>query len=95
MKYAELLEIARRLSPEERTANLRGLVLDPRFAAVIALIESLREAFVQSGSAQKMAPHHGSLAHCMGSIHALEYLAGQIKQISDAPAPTVVRDAEE
>jgi len=86
MKYSELLEMGRRMSAEERQANLRSLLTDPRCAAVVSLIEDDKTQFVSQGSAQKMAAHPGSLAHCMGSVHALEVLEGQLRQIADVPA---------
>lgn len=87
MTYAELLTKARAMSDEERDANLLSLMTgDARFIAVVAFLESNHKAFSIAGSQQKLARDHGVLAHAQGSVHALNMLQGQLRELLN-PTP--------
>jgi hypothetical protein len=83
MKYQELVKRGREMSAKEIEDSLRGLMADPRMAAVAALIAKLKDEFADAGSGQPMAEFHGVLAHCAGSRHALLVLEGQMKSIAE------------
>lgn len=84
MKFSELSALADRMSTEERDETIRQLALDARFAAVVALVRSEREGYVVAGSQQKLATHHGCLAHNGGSVFALDCLQGALRGICEA-----------
>lgn len=84
MKYAEHVAASRTMDSKSLADCLAGLTMDPRFAAVVALIERDKMEFTVAGSNQSIAGDHGKMAHCMGSVHALVILEGQIKQFTDA-----------
>lgn len=79
MTYAELELIGRQMGAEQVREQLLLLSTDPRFAAVIALLEQHKEAFAVAGSAQNIAADHGKLAHCQGSVFALRQLQDTLK----------------
>lgn len=85
MKFQTLEEKGRGMSEAEVGASLRSLCNDPRFAAVVAIVQRHREQFVDGGAVQSLANNHGALAHNGGSVYALNCLLGAIKQVSDAP----------
>jgi hypothetical protein len=95
MKFQEILTEGRRMTQDERADNLRSLVTDPRFAALIGLIDSDKADFVSIGSAQSFATDQGKMAHCMGSVYALELLEHQIRQITDTPRRGAEPDLED
>jgi hypothetical protein len=74
MTWAELQQAAGELGafPDRRAKMLAALAADPRFPAVVSLVEDLREGYVRAFSHQKMAAHPGNLAHAAGSVHALD-----------------------
>jgi hypothetical protein len=98
MTFDELLEAGRALKPAERKACLEGLANDPRFAAVAVLVRESWEGFARAAGDQKLAPHHGCLAHCAGSMHALLDLEGKLRAAIAAKSrrgPTPPEDGAE
>ena len=85
MTYAKLQQLDNNMGQEEMHDSLVSLVNDPRFAAVVKLLESHREQFVSATSQQALAAHHGALAHAGGSIYALDTFAGVVKQLCEPP----------
>ena len=84
MKYSELIRAGREMTAEGKATNLRSLATDPRFPAVVALIEDARVEFTKAFADQKIAAYHGPLAHTAGSLYALDYLEGLLRQQADA-----------
>jgi hypothetical protein len=85
MKFEERVAIGEHMETKQLEAEVRGLLADPRFNAVLGLVKRNREAYVTAGSAQNLAPHHGAMAHCGGSVHALDGLLAQLKGLIQPP----------
>lgn len=83
--FRERIAIGEHMDPKQLEAEVRGLVMDTRFTAVLGLIKQQREAFVSGGTGQAMAPHHGSMAHCSGSVYALDTLLQTLGQFVATP----------
>lgn len=82
MTWIELEQAAAEMNafPERRAKMLSALAADPRFPALVSLLEDLREGYVRAFSHQKMAAHPGNLAHAAGSIHALDTLTQHLQE---------------
>lgn len=85
--YSDYLAQGRAKSQQEIQADLLSLATDPRFASVIGWLDRNRETFVTAGSAQSMTKEHGKLAHCQGSVHALNVLLGQVANLMNPKTP--------
>jgi len=86
MKYDELQAVAAGMATMEVDNLLRSLLRDDRFIGVVAWLDRNRELFVRSGSKQDLASDHGKLAHCQGSVHAVNLLIAQLANLLN-PAP--------
>ena len=88
MSFEEMLEQGRRVArePEDCARQMRSLLQDPRTAALLGWLELRRDQFLEAGSEQKMAPHHGNLAHCMGSVFAYRQIFAELKHLYEAGA---------
>jgi hypothetical protein len=84
-RFETLQQRAWVMTRAETAQELRALARDERFASVIGAVEELKSAYVTAIAAQKLAPHHGCLEHCGGSIHALDALLAQLSEVC-APA---------
>jgi len=74
MDFADLEERARTIPPDQVDPTLRQLMLDPRFAVVLRILQDQRGALVQTASAPATAAHTSSpqiMAHCLGGVDAL------------------------
>jgi hypothetical protein len=78
MTFKELQAAGRKMTPEERVAILEMLCQDPRFGAVVNLLEFAKATFVSGACQPEMAPNHGAMAHAMGQICAVEWFESQI-----------------
>jgi len=78
-RFEELHRQAREMSPKEWTAQLHSLARDPRFAAVLAFVESQYNGWVDTAASQKLSYHHGPLAHAQGSVYAIKSLRGALR----------------
>jgi hypothetical protein len=85
-RYEELSDAGRALTTEQVEAQVRVLARDPRFAALVALLERNHAAWAQAVSDQRICESHGKLAHAAGSLRALEVLRGQIAALVNRPA---------
>lgn len=81
MTASEMLAAGRALTPEQVQNDLRGLMADPRFAAVMAWLDANREGYVRAVGKQALAGTQGALAHCAGSIHAVNVLVAQLANL--------------
>ena len=95
MRYIELMEAARKLSPDQVNKQLAELARDPRFAAVVGWLEGNREAWVIEVTKQSRAESHGQIAHAAGSLHAVEILRGQLLQTIEKPKRKVLQNPED
>jgi D-aminopeptidase len=86
MTYSELQRAGEAMTPEEVNANIKSLMGDSRFAAVVAWLDRNREAMIAAGCSQKLATNHGTLAHAQGSVHTLRTMEGQLRGLLE-PAP--------
>ena len=85
MTYDKLKQLAANMDEAEMHDTLVSLLCDTRFVAVVKLLASHREQFVQAGCQQSIAGHHGPLAHCQGSVYALQTLEGVLRQLAQPP----------
>lgn len=83
-KFANLMEAGRELSPVQVAAQIRALANDPRFAAVLALVERHHRSYTRAVGNQALAADHGKLAHCGGSVHASELLLASLQAAIEA-----------
>jgi hypothetical protein len=89
VRFNELLEAGRAMSPEGLRTSLVSLASDPRFPAVLAIIEGKHREWCRTVAGQALAQDHGKLAHCAGSVFALENLLGSLKEILEPSAKRV------
>jgi ABC-type transport system involved in cytochrome c biogenesis permease component len=80
-KFNELLATGRELSKEERDVALKRLMMSPQAPALLVMVRELWEEYARAISSQSMAPMHGCLEHCAGSLHAMDYLEAQLRSI--------------
>lgn len=87
MTFDELSDAGRRLARDEEQLRreLRPLVTDPRFAALVGLIEARRDAWRATGETQSMVAHHPQMAHCAGSAFALTSLLEEMRGLWEQP----------
>ena len=73
MTFDELCDEGRKLArnPEKLRAELRPLATDPRFAALVGLVENARDAYRGAAEAPGSVQNHAGLAHTQGSAYAL------------------------
>lgn len=95
MTYATLQDAGRALKPAELTANLRTLAADPRFAAVVALLDRNVESWQTAFASQQIAANHGQLAHAAGSLHAILLLRAQLAATVVARKPKAATPADQ
>ncbi len=81
-----LLLKARAMTPADRLAAMKSLMMDERTPALLALLLSDREDYIQAASAQGNATHHGVQAHAMGSIYALDAFVSSLAAFLPKPA---------
>lgn len=82
-KFQELIEASRRLDPDAITESITGLSHDPRFVAVLAILDRAHREYGRAIAGQSLATEHGKLAHCAGSMHACENLLGTLQGVID------------
>lgn len=78
-RFDELLAAGRALNKEQREAALQLLLLSPQAPALIVAVREQWEGYAQSISKQTLAPHHGCLEHCAGSLHAVDGVEGLLR----------------
>lgn len=85
MTYKKLLEAGRAMDEKQIEDSLKGLVNDPRFAAVVAAIDVIKEQTANASCQDRYAGEHGTLEHAAGVRFGLIVLESRIKQITDPP----------
>lgn len=85
MKFAKLQQLAHAMDEPELQATLRQLVADPRFAAVVRLIEDQKTLAADASALLKFAEHHGCLAHAAGVRYGLLELENRLRAVCDPP----------
>lgn len=80
MKYDELLTAGRGMSAKMVEDSIRGLARDPRFAAVVALLENAKQEISDASCDVKFAAEHGLLAHGSGGRFAIWMVQGKLKK---------------
>lgn len=87
MSFEELLREAGSLTPEQAESELRELMHDPRFRAVLRMLANHREALVVNASSLELAgsPSAASLAaHQLGGIDAIFSFESILRGIYEA-----------
>lgn len=74
----------RKLSEKQIAQSIRILAAEPRFDAVVQLLDRNREAWAAAACDQKIADSHGKIAHAAGSLHAVNLILAQIDQSINA-----------
>lgn len=69
---------------EELELHLRSLCADPRFAAVLRLVQKHRGEFVEAGCDQRLAADGNKQSHAWGSVYALKTLEEELRRIVTA-----------
>lgn len=87
MTYEELIQEARSRDDETLANDLRALAHDPRFGALLVLLERESRDYARGGSAQANAAYPGALAHAFGSIFGLDQFSDKLRGILDSPPP--------
>ncbi len=85
MKFAKLQQMAQVLTDEEMIANLRSLVNDQRFAAMLRLLAEQKELASDHACQLRFAGSHGCLAHAAGVRYCALELEGKIRELCDPP----------
>jgi hypothetical protein len=83
MNFADLVTTGRGLRPEAVNSQLRALLDDPKFPAVLAWLDRNERSWSSAVTNQKLAADHGKLAHAAGSLYALQILQSQLQNLSD------------
>lgn len=86
-KFRALRHQAEGLTDIDVAGRLHSLTSDDRFSALIAVLLTHKEAYSTQGCDQGMATFHASLAHCQGSIWAINRLLEEIEAAMEAPKP--------
>lgn len=81
MNFPDLVVAARGLRAEAVNNQLRALMDDPKFPAVLAWLERNERAWSGAVTNQKLAVDHGKLAHAAGSLYALQILQSQLQNL--------------
>lgn len=71
---------------EQIERDVWSLSEDPRFAAVVAVINDVRFARLAGGTNPASASDHGVLAHHMGAVDALDELSRRLEGMIEPPA---------
>lgn len=95
MKFSKLQQIASGMDAAEVTATLVQLVADPRFAAVVRVIEDQKTLAADASAQLKFASQPGLLAHAAGVRYGLLELEGRLRAACEPPkSRTPQRPAE-
>lgn len=82
------------MGPAQRLAALQALALDPRFGAVVAEIEIIKNETADSASELACAAHHGTMAHAGGARFGLRILEGKIMAAANPKRETAEKGPE-
>jgi len=97
MTYPQLIAAARLVYLDERGNLLKQkaeeaiqeLSEHPALGALLLALELRKSKYIGDVAAQKQAAHHGTLAHCAGSLHVLLEQEATLRQmLSGTPEPT-------
>lgn len=86
MKWNDVRLAAAQLSGERIERDVWSLSEDPRFPAIVALIEDARFTRLAQGSSVTAASDHGTLAHCMGAVDVIDELERRLQTMIEPPA---------
>ena len=81
----EMLRRARLLEPERAAQDLKSLIQDERFLAVIKLVDTERDFYVNDLSRSDLAERPGALASIGGRIVALTRVLEAFAEASEKP----------
>ena len=85
-KWTQIQQAADQMAGQQIERDVWSLSDDPRFAAVIALINDVRFNRLTGGTNPATASDHGVLAHHMGAVDALDELERRLQSMTEAPA---------
>lgn len=75
----------RRLTEKQIAQSIRMISSEPRFDALVQLLDRNREAWAQAAADQKIADSHGKIAHAAGSLYAVNLILSQIENAVNRP----------
>lgn len=87
-RFENLQRAGRDLTAEERRDQVQLLGRDPRFAAVLGVIETMKDEISAEGCELKYAGNAGYLAHAAGARSGLQMLEARLRGMIDAPRKT-------
>lgn len=79
------------MNKEQREHGLQMLLLSPHAPALLVTLREQFEGYAQAISKQALAPHHGCLEHCAGSLYAVDGLEGMLRGVITATERAVER----
>ncbi len=80
MNWTEAKTAAAGMTAEEMNTALLALAGDPRFPALLALIEQLRRDTIACGCQPVAAAEPGKQSHAWGGVYILELLDAELLQ---------------
>lgn len=86
MNLKDLQTAADQLRGENVSRDIWALANDPRFPAVLALLDDVRKTRLAQGSAVDAAGNHGILAHSMGAVDAVDEIKLRIQTMIELEA---------
>lgn len=84
-KWNQLQHQADELSGEQIGRDVWSLSEDPRFPSLLALIDDVRTTRLAVGSGVQSSSDHGTLAHCMGGVDAIDELERRLQSMVEPP----------
>lgn len=75
----------RKLTDKQIAQFIRILAAEPRFDAVVQLLDRNLEQWIVAASDQKLADSPGKTTHALGSVHAVRMLLAQIDNAVNKP----------
>jgi len=86
MNFKDLQMAADQLPGEHVARDIWALASDPRFPAVVALLDDVRKTRLAQGCGAAESNNHGVLAHAMGSVDAVDEIKARIQTLIEPPA---------
>ena len=84
-KWTELRHKADGLAGEQMERDIWSMAEHPGMPALVALINDVRFARLAAGTSAAAASDHGTLAHCMGAVDAIDELERRLQSFIEPP----------
>lgn len=84
-KWNKLQSDAALLTGPRIEQDIWSLSDDPRFPAVLALLDDARKVRLKQGCGPDAADHHGTIAHAMGAVDVLDEIELRLQTMIEPP----------